>query len=468
MKGSKWLAGIVIAGIGLRLLLWCFQVSPAGDDGMRYLTESINLVGHGVFAIETGDAPSPSAHDLPLWPGIMAVVYWATHSVVVTQYIAGGVNILLMVGSVLFLVSMLRGKPFLFSGRQVAVAAGVLLFMPESIMYSLFHMPDQLAVFSVIAALWFYFRGAFCKRRYYLGATCLFLVAIYAKPICIPLSVALLAAIPFVVPIPKKRGVVIAVVSILAVGLGLCPWMVRNKMAFGTAGVTSISGTNLYRCNWGRLVERLPAEERQRMKDDMLVFESRIVDCDLMKKAQLQGDYAKRQILAHLPSYIAYTLQTHPRLYAGTGSVAMLRYLGLERACDALDSLWGSNNARGYAPSNDMPYTVAEKAVGCGLQLFSWAVLLVGYGLVMVGMTRGLKAAWATGRGRRFGQVVVVLCPILSLLLLAVVIGPITSTRYRFIMIPFFAMLSGYSVRPGSDEQVHDDEASSLRMAVAT
>ena len=71
MKGSKVLKWVVVCGIGLRIILWFFQSAPEGDDGMRYLTESLNIVRHGVFSTGEGDAPLPSAHDMPLWPAIM-------------------------------------------------------------------------------------------------------------------------------------------------------------------------------------------------------------------------------------------------------------------------------------------------------------------------------------------------------------------------------------------------------------
>ena len=444
MKGSKLLRWIIVSGIGLRIILWLFQSAPEGDDGMRYLTESLNIVRHGVFSTEASTCPLPSAHDMPFWPAIMTLVYWLTNSVVVTQYIAGAVNILFMAASALLLVSLLRHEPFAFSDRQLAVSAGVLLFMPEAVIYSLFHMPDQLAVFCIIAALWFYFRGAVLGRGYFLGAIAMLLFSIYAKPICLPLAGALLLAIPCLDIKKWKQGVFVSVVGFLIIGAGLYPWVLRNKEAFGTAGLTSISGTNLYHCNWGRLVNQLPKSEQDSLMKDMSEFESRIVAFDLMKKSQLKGEYAKRQLLAHLPAYVAYTIKRHPRLYAGTGTVALLRYLGLDRACDALDAMWGSNNARGFAPEHDTPYTVFEKAVGGCLQVISWLMLICGYVLVLLGMAKGVKLALGTGHANR-RKLVFVLCPILSLILLAVVIGPITATRYRFIMIPFFAILAGFS-----------------------
>lgn len=451
MKASKTVWWVLGLGIGLRVLLWCFQTTPEGDDGMRYLSESVNMVRYGVFSTAaffgTHGVPAPSAHDLPLWPGIMACVYWMTGSVRATQYIAGAINILLCGGAALLLISLFKSMPFSFTDKQTAIGVGVYLFMPESVMYSLFHMPDQLAVSLVILALWCYFRGVYRDNRYLIGATLAFAASIYAKPICIPLAGALIVALFALLKcsIWKRTGIVCA--SLLCIGLSLYPWTVRNKMAFGTSGLTSISGTNLYGCNWSRLMESLPSSSRDAEKKEMTTFEQTIKDDDLMLRSQKQGKFARQKILSHFPEYALFTLRKHPRMYAGTGTVAMFRYLGLERICDCLDGMWGSGDARGYAVTPDKPYTMSEKVIGAGVQIVSWFVLLAGYVLVFVGVVRGGAAVRRYG-DNRVEHLLVYLCPILSLALLAIVIGPITATRYRFIMIPFFAILAGYSLMP--------------------
>ena len=81
MRASKLFWLVLGAGIALRLAFWACQAVPEGDDGMRYLSESYNMVRHGVFStapipsdalLATGASPSPDAHDMPLWPAIMA------------------------------------------------------------------------------------------------------------------------------------------------------------------------------------------------------------------------------------------------------------------------------------------------------------------------------------------------------------------------------------------------------------
>lgn len=68
-------------------------------------------------------------------------------------------------------------------------------------------------------------------------------------------------------------------------------------------------------------------------------------------------------------------------------------------------------------------------------------MLAGGYVLVLMGLRKGLRFV-VSCREDRFFNGLDCLCPILCLVLLALVIGPVTSTRYRFIMIPFFALIA--------------------------
>lgn len=449
MKASKHAWLVLGAGIALRLVLWACQAVPEGDDGMRYLSESYNLVRHGVFSTAPipSDAssasavlPAPSAHDMPLWPAIMAVVYWLTDSLPATQTIAVFINILLCAIGGVALCALLRNKPFSLSDRQVALGCAVYLFLPESLVYSLYHMPDQLAVTAVLVGLYFYFKSAFDKPWCLVGTALAFVVAVYAKPICIPLTFALLIALALLMRGRWWKRVLLVALCCVAIVVSFQPWMARNEKAFGTRGLTSISGTNLYQCNWGWFVASCPDAERARQEADMSAFEKTIADDDLMLQSQKQGAYAQEQILSHLPQYLVWTAKRHPRLYAGTGTVALLRYLGCDRLCSRLDAMWGSRLA-----DETQEWMAVETFAAVAVQVSSWLLLLAGYVLVLIGIARGFFRV-RQARNRRLETWLVYLCPVLSLVLLALVIGPVTATRYRYIMIPFFAILAAQAI----------------------
>ena len=453
MRASK-LKWVVILGLGVRVLLWALQVEPAGDDGLRYLTEMINLVDYGVFStdrnVPMGAMPRPDAHDLPLWPSTMAVFYKASHSVRFTQYASVALNVLLMGVTVMFLCVILRGKPFCIGEKGQTVGCAVLLFMPDSVLYSLYHMPDMMAVCFVTVGMWAYFGLVKTSKGVYaLLCPLLFGLAILSKPICIPLFGALSLALPFVLKGSVVRRIMWVLMAFAIVGAMLSPWVYRNQKAFGTAGLTTISGTNLYGCNWGRLVGTLPAAEREKAKLKMKEFEDQLQGKDKVARSKAMGAYAKKQILSHLPQYVKYTLMRHPRMYAGTGTVALFRFLGRNAECYALDDLWGSGN---HAPDEPrVPYTRTNTIIGCVVQIVSWVILLIGYLFVMLGL---LKIVRGLPKVVGWQDRLLMLCPFLCVILLAIVIGPITSTRYRFIMIPFFAMLAAcISSEMGREEE---------------
>ena len=307
MKASRFFWLVLGAGIALRLLFWSFQSSPAGDDGMRYLSESYNLVRHGVFSTAPipGDAsaasavlPSPSAHDMPLWPAIMAVVYWMTDSLPATQTIAVFINIILCALGGVALCALLRNKPFECSGRQVALGCAVYLFMPEALVYSLFHMPDQLAVTSVLVGLYFYFKSAFDNPRYLMGAVVAFVASIYAKPICLPLVFALLVALALLLRGRWWKRILLVALCCAVVVASFHPWMMRNEKAFGTRGLTSISGTNLYHCNWGWFVASCPTVEREKQKAEMMSFEKTIASDEVDGLRDVRGGCCSDPFLA--------------------------------------------------------------------------------------------------------------------------------------------------------------------------
>ncbi len=273
------------------------------------------------------------------------------------------------------------------------------------------------------------------------GATLSFVTAIYAKPICIPLSGALILALTLILKDVWWKKATMMLACGLAIAACLHLWTVRNRHAFGTAGLTTISGTNFYACNWGRLVEQLPSAEKAKEQESMKRFETSIQADDLMVQSQKRGHMRKS---ASSPICPSTGFSRSSAIRASMVARAWLPCSGisaLNGSAIALMSCGGSDLSRGNAVHEDCPYTSEEKAIGASVQIVSWLILAGGYGLVLMGLWNGFRFVGAC-REDRFFNGLVCLCPILCLVLLALVIGPITSTRYRFIMIPFFAMIA--------------------------
>lgn len=440
MKASKMLHWVIACGLLLRLLLWCVQAAPAGDDGERYYSESRNLVEHGVFSTETGATPRPMAHDLPLWPGTMAGILWATGSKAATVRLAGLLNIALMAGAALFLLSLLGRAPFHADTRGKALAIAILFFLPDSFPYSLFHMPDPMALFFLCGAMASFFRGVYGKRWWLMVSTGAFGCAILAKPICLPIAGAFFVALLFLLPTAFWRRCAWVALCAALVGVLLCPWMLRNKRAFGTMGLTTISGTNLYHCNWGWMVRSWPEPKRSEALRQGDLMEKQVQSLDLMAQSKALGAYARKQLLGHLPDYARFTLLSHPRLYVGTGTVALLRYLGLEKACLALTKRTPEGKT-----TNDFAFR--DRIAGWGVQGVAFALLGMCYLIVFGGFVLGLRRAVRT-RSPFSPTTIAFGVALGGVLLLALVIGPVVATRYRFMMLPFFALLASLIFPP--------------------
>ncbi len=459
MKKAKLFWIVFGAGLALRVVFWFCQSAPEGDDGLRYLSEAYNMVRNGVFSTEffakNPVNPAPSAHDLPLYASVLAAFYWLTDSLRATQLLAGALNILLCALGALALRALLKDRPFALSERQMALGCAVYMFMPESIAYSMFHMPDQLAVTSVLVGLLCYFKATTSGLRHLVGAVAAFLVALYAKPICLPLALALLAALVLLLKGAWWKRVAVVALCLAAVAASLFPWTLRNERVYGTRGLTTISGTNLYFYNWGWFVDARPAAEQAPLRADMDAFRQTIEGDDEMRQSQKMGAYAREKIVAHLPQYLVHTAKTHPLLYTGTGTAALFRYFGREDLRDCLNAMiypvlksavgeignWGKGIRDSYAAAQGKNWTLGEKVFSASAQLFSWAFLVFGYVLVGTGIVRGFLRVRRT-TDDRLSAWLVYLCPILCLVLLAAVIGPVVAPRYRIIMLPFFAILA--------------------------
>ncbi len=440
MKTSKLLFLVLAAGILTRIVLWCCQSNAAGDDGERYYRESQNLVEYGVFSSEIGTPPSPTAHDLPLWPTTMSGILWLTGSKAITTYIAGIFNLALMCGATFFLLSLLAAPPFNCGTKGKILAAAVLLFSPESIPYSLFYMPDTMALFFLCGALKFFFKGIYVSKKWLIGATLMFSAAVLAKPICLPVSIAFIFSLLLILPTPFLRRCAWVLACLALLTGSMLPWYMRNKQAFGTPGLTTISGTNLYGCNWGWMVNSWPESKRIEALEQNKAIEARAEEFDLMRRSKILGTYAKDQILTHWGDYLLFTIKRHPRLYCGTGTVALFRYLGAEGCCTAI-----TKSTQDGQPSSD--FTRRDSVIAWSIQYVSLALLAAIYLIIICGIVSGACAARASGR--LFSMASVAFFAALGgMLLLALVIGPITATRYRFIMLPFFALMASFAYFP--------------------
>jgi len=439
LLGQRSVLVVLGAALFLRLLLWSFQSNAAGDDGERYYLEGLNWATYGVFSASPvlHGAPLPTAHDMPLFPGLIAVLLKIFSSKTIVVHLIGLLNILFFTGYVLNV--MLCARLLFREQKPILIAGTISAVLPESVVYSLFYMPESLYLFLSSLATGLLILSVVEQRP--IAMICAMVcqsLAVLTKPIGIP-YMAFMVLIYFVFSaFTIKKRMMICCFSVGIALTCLMPWFIRNYRAFGHVGLTTISGTNLYCCNYQYMLEDMNPEKRTLIQKRNAESVAYADSCNLMLRSKILGKVAGMEISGNPVDYAHTLIFRHPHLYMGTGTVALLRYLGYFDAHDA--------------PDTDR----ILKNFGAPLvvQLISWLILgmcycLCGYGLINVfrsALHDILNRRWVTSSNFS----VLFLCG--SLVLFALVIGPVTATRYRVVMGLFISLLAACGgLRTSSD-----------------
>jgi 4-amino-4-deoxy-L-arabinose transferase-like glycosyltransferase len=419
------IAGLILLS---RLLLLYFAVTLCGDDGRRYLQEAANLANHGVFSDWSDQrTPQPTAHDLPMFPLFMAAILRITGRVDLTTSVTACVNALLYAWAVVGIY----GLAFMMLSRwKVALCSAIVAgIIPEGILYSILYMPESFFLALFIWAnvfLMVYLRQG--GERYLLAAFALLGLAVLAKPIGLPYAIVMAL---LVLVFGRNRRLLgrIGLLTAAAVVflLVLSPWIVRNYLVFGKPALSTVAGTHLFDWAYADMLADMPTSEREaieaRTRDEVQQAEK----CPPFERSEALGRIARREIIAHLSAYARTTLKRHPRLYAGTGTVLLFRLLNDEEAALALQH-WSFH-----------PVEIAFSQIPLRarlVQLGSWALLALCYLAVLVG------AAGLVRRRQWFALTFL----LLGFSTFSLVLGPVVTTRYRLVLLPFLSILAGSAV----------------------
>jgi hypothetical protein len=415
----------LLALIAIRIALVVFSANLAGDDGERYFQEARNLFDYGVFSHLAGVAPPPTAHDLPAFPSLMAVVLAITRSVVTTKYLVSFINVLFY--AICAVITSQITLQLTDSLRAAFLTMLVMAGAPESVPYSIFFMPESLFLIVFVStnyfALLYRQRG---KKRYILLAFSLAGLCILIKPVALFYGFVLCCAVIWHARPQRKvaSAIALCICGIALQALVVSPWLYRNQRAFGIAGLTSITGYNSFFFNYGSMLEEHlanPAETRRVLNSEVEQIHTNHPETrsNPMAESEFLKKFAIHQIENHPFTYAKTFAKRHPRLYVGTGSVALFYLLGV-----------GNGDLSITKPN------AAGVSAFLAVQIFSWAVLLTVYVFALWGLVKLAQ------RRNWFACAVVVA----NLMYFAVLVGPVTSTRYRLPMIPFFAIAAGAAI----------------------
>ena len=133
----------------------------------------------------------------------------------------------------------------------------------------------------------------------------------------------------------------------------------------------------------------------------------------------------KSEILSNFTEYIETVVKRHPRLYFGTGTIALFNLLGDNRIVDDMKQF-----VSGQIKWNALP----KKAQI--VQSVSWSILIILYAVAFFGIMRLIfKKNWF---------------PLCILLIIyayfTIMIGPIPLTRYRIMLLPSLSILGAYGL----------------------
>jgi len=308
------------------------------------------------------------------------------------------------------------------------LAAALFAFFPESLPYSLFSMPESLF-------LMFFLWGVLLHAEFlrggrvwqFLGSFVFLGASILSKPATLFFAAVFLVWSLCFWPRrkePVSRRMLWLVCGLLVEAAVVSPWVVRNRIDFGYTTLTTITGTNLFDSNYAMMLED------QHVPDPASVLTRQIAayhGSNPVEEARMKGTIAKREIFSHPRAYLLTNLKRHPRLYAGTGALALLRLLGNAPGVAALET-WQAH------PSLSTAHLLPRPVLF--LQLASWVFLSAVYlgaavgALFLLHQRRWLWLAFT----------------VLPLAYFAAIIGPVVYTRYRLPMDPFFALLTAYCI----------------------
>lgn len=208
-----------------------------------YFTVSQNLIdGHGLSS-DTAPPYTPYSFRPPLFHFFVAGAYKLFGSY------WGVIFLQIVLASLLPLIGMRLGAYFI-ENRRILVALGIFLALePSSILYSVFLYSEVFFTFWFFVSIWAFFAYLNNKRAAYVALSAVLLgLATLTRPTSEYLPFIIGAVILW-----SHRGHIFSRKVLTDVGVygavflvTISPWVYRNYVVFGVAGISPQTGVNLY------------------------------------------------------------------------------------------------------------------------------------------------------------------------------------------------------------------------------
>ncbi|MCL5998251.1 MAG: glycosyltransferase family 39 protein [Chloroflexi bacterium] len=255
MKGNARYALVVfMVALLLRLgyLAWRWPLLPDWNvDATGYHQLAVNLVQRGIFSLNTEPPFHPDAIRTPGYPLFIAAVYVLTgispRAVLVVQAVLDAVTALLVMG-----ISRNLGLP-----KGIAAVTGLLYALsPLAWRYSAELYVESILAFAVAVMFWLLSRPSMrpgWAGILGLGVACG--VTLLVKPNMVLLPVILAIALLI------RSGLRQTLLFVLATGLVLMPWVIRNALVFGRPMLSTVFENNLARVSAPATLAEASGEE---------------------------------------------------------------------------------------------------------------------------------------------------------------------------------------------------------------
>ncbi|MCL4257023.1 MAG: glycosyltransferase family 39 protein [Anaerolineales bacterium] len=421
---------VFLIALAIRLLL-LFAALDSPDrviapDTETYIRPAVNLLNGNGFSNDVVPPYLPTAHRTPLYPLFISLVFLVKRDLLLVSFAQ---TVLDSVTAVLTYYLGLKFFP-----RRAAFFAGLLMALSlDSAVHSILILTETL--FTVLFLASVYATVMFVKKeqgKWLLLAGLLAGTAALVRPILV-LWMPVLAVSLFLISSSRWTArIKIASVYSIAFVLMLAPWLLRNSQIWGTATMSTISGSLFLSYNAAALEavqSRVsPAEARAYLEERAnLELQRRGWQNNEFLVSEYYAQMGKeiilssplRYLLVHLRSDLNALLPGITYLYellgftqGGTGTLSILNQKGIFAA---------------------VTHYFAEKTwlVAIG---FPFLVLLVSVYLgsfVQILLTLREKNWWTA---------VILILPIVYLLLLP---GPPSNPRFRVPAMPYFSVMAG-------------------------
>lgn len=417
-------------------------------DAIGYFRLAENLRHHGVFSRSEQPPFAPDSVLTPVYPFFVAVLLALAGGKLWIIPVAQG-----LVNS-LSAVLVFKAGEKLFGTRAGFIAGLCFGLDPSALVRTFSLLTESLFTFLFLVAIFFLIQYASkASAKFFITSAVLLGAATLCRPVALYFFVPAAAILFFAISGPLKTRAKNATIYVAVFVLTLSPWLIRNKLLFGAAQLTSIQGINLLLMNAAFLeaaqenIDYATAEQRLEAEADSVMTARGIManKITLTYKGEQYGyqlnDPRASQVYQELA---AQKISASPLLYARvhlTGIIPSFldtsvrdfyHFAGKERPMFGL---------RALLVSGDLSYALKKfwSRVEPGylmLYIFNLGWLLIQYVLAFIAAVRLVKE-------KSYISLVLLLLPLFYLLFMT---APAGSERFRFPAMPYFYLLSASTI----------------------